>query len=278
MAAPDSARWVIAVLVAPLLALFVPTLRRDPKGRFFALVMLLCIAPLMTTLPQDRVLFAASLGGSGLLACALGSIAERTSRLQRGALRVVFALHLVLAPLMFPGAVVSFANLERGAQTLAAALPSERGKDVILVQSPMEILTLYATVLRTQAHGEDHGTLHALYAGHASLVVARLDAHTLELTAIPGYCDRRIERIFTSDQWRAVPGERRRVGPIDVTILDTNAEARPFRVRFAFEEPLESRRYAFMVWEERRPLPWTPPKVGQRAELPGLPLVTSLPQ
>jgi hypothetical protein len=49
-------------------------------------------------------------------------------------------------------------------------------------------------------------------------------------------------------------------------------------VRFAFEEPLESRRYAFMVWEERRPLSWTPPKVGQRAELPGLPLVTSLPQ
>jgi hypothetical protein len=101
---------------------------------------------------------------------------------------------------------------------------------------------------------------------------------TLELTATPGYCDRRIERIFTSRGWSARVGETRQVGPLAVTVLAVDAHGWPTRVRFVFEEALEAPRYAWRSWQGQGVGPWSPPAMGERAELPGLSLATAVPR
>jgi hypothetical protein len=286
LAAPDApARVLPAVLVLPLLALVLPVLREDRRSHFFALAMGLAILPLFTTVPQDRTLLGASLGGFGLLACVLGRIAHSASRLRRGGLYLLAALHLVLSPLLFPSALKSMSGIDAGARAVVAALPEVPGRDVILVNSPVELLSLFAVAIELRAGGPDPASLQQLYAGHAVLSVARIDTRTLELTASPGYCNRRIERFFTSPGWSARVGEERRVGPascnhepLRVTVLAVDARGWPTRVRFGFEEPLEATRYAWRSWQGQRAVPWKPPGVGERVALPGLSLATAFPR
>ncbi len=279
LAAPDvPARVLPAVLVLPLLVLVLPVLREDRRSHFFALAFGLALLPLFTTVPQDRTLLGASLAGCGLAACALGRFSHSASRLRRGGLVVLAALHLMLSPLLFPMALTSMSRLTAGAHALVAALPDAPGRNVILVNSPVELMSLFGVSIALRAGGPEPASLHQLHAGHSALTVARIDDRTLELTATPGYANRRIERLFTSPGWAARAGEARRVGPLRVTVREVDAHGWPTRVRFAFGEALESKRYAWRVWQGQRVEPWMPPAVGQRVELPGLSLATALPR
>lgn len=275
LAAPQQARLIPVLLLLPILWLLMPVVRGNRTARFFATGMLLSIVPLFTTLPQDRLLMAASLGGFGLLACAFATIADSASRARRISLRTLATLHLVLSPLTFAQAVTSRAPLEGASRALAGTLPAEPGRDVVLVRSPLGILTFYATTIQRRQGDPQPATLHQLYAGGADLEITRTGGRTLEVRARPGWCNRPIECIFRSPgaDWRV--GKPVQVGPIARTVLETD-HGRPTLVRFEFEEPLESERYAFRVWEGTAPVPWRLPGVGATETLAALNPLTSL--
>lgn len=269
LALPPWTRAIPLVLLLPILALLLPVLRRDRTGRFFALGMLLAITPLFTTLPQDRVLMSASLGGFGLLAIALSTIGATRSRLRRVSLYTLAFLHLALSPLIFLRSVTSLAGIDAASHRLALALPDSRASDVVMVHSPLELLPMYASVIHRRAGGRAIDSLHQLHSGRASLDVLRIDARTLELHADPGWCASKLECIFRSADAGRREGEPRRFGPFVRDVVESR-DGHPTVVRFVFDAPLESPRYYWLTWAGGQPVPWQPPAIGARAALPAL--------
>jgi hypothetical protein len=296
-------RLVCAALVLPLLLALWPALRSSRPARFFALAWLLCLPTLWTTVPQDRVLLIASFGGFGLLACALRALGERASKLALGqrasklalgqrasklalgqrasklarAARWVFVVpHLVLAPLMFVPTMRNLTGVDRGTLALARAATTDR--DVVIVNSPLELMTLHAHHLR-QAHavGESPPSLHQLYAGASALELRRIDARSLELSAERGWGHAPIEHIFSSARHlRGLATRPVELRAFTARVIATTADGRPQRVRFTFPTQLEHAR-TWLSWRGKQVVPFTLPVAGQSVALAPLRLASALP-
>jgi hypothetical protein len=281
LTATSHARLIALVLVLPLLGLLLPTLRHSPQARFFALGMALCIAPLCLTLPQDRLLIGASFGGFGWLACFAQHTAHSASRhvgfWLRSSRALLLSLHLAIAPLLFAPMLFGVSGSDRASRALAAALPAQPGQDVVIVNLPFELLTLYASILQRQAAGPEPATLRLLYSGSSALSVERLDAHTLEMRVTRGFGRTPFEAIFTRSQGFPRPGQSVRLGGMTATVVDSNPDGKPTRVRYAFAETLESPRHAWLAWEGDRPVGWTPPAVGETRQLSGVSALEAMP-
>ena len=257
------ARVLSLALVLPLLALITPTLKRSQPARFFALGMLLSCVFLFSTVPQDRLLLAASFGGFGWLACFFGEVGEHSSALVRsgaGALRVP---HLVVAPLMFVPMLGGVAAVDGAATALADAAATSGTRQTIAVNVPVELLTNAAW----SARDASEVPLHQLYAGFAKLSATRPDARTLELSTEGAWGTRPIERMFTQSESMPGTGETRTVAGMRVTVMEVDRRGLPNRVRFEFPDVLESPGRTWLVWQDRRPAPWQPPAIGARVDV-----------
>jgi hypothetical protein len=270
---------LVAALLCLLLLAAVSRAPRTPENRFFALGALLCLPPLFTTVPQDRVLMLASFGAAGLIASFISSAADATSRYVRSVRWVLIAIHGVLAPLAFVLQLDQFAPIEAGANAVVAAIPERAPAQVILVNTPVELLTIYAhAILREQPARTPPEVLQQLYAGGSPLTATRIDEHTLELRAERGWGANIFERIFGRVEYMPRPGDRLQLDRLEVAVQESNAAGYPVRVQFRFASPLESPERLFLAWQGSSPKPWQPPAVGQQALLPTLNFPGSLPR
>jgi hypothetical protein len=271
---PPVVRVACALLVLPLLAALLPALRASRAARFFALGMLLCIPPLWTTVPQDRLLLGASFGGFGLIACALHELAAHTRWLAVAARRTFVLLHLGLAPLLFMPVLGGLSRIENGARALAAAVPGDRA--TVIINLPIGLLTLYTRTLRAETGLVGPPMLDQLYAGGSPLTLTRSDSHTLELSAERGWGAAPTERTLSSERHlRALAQRPVHMKAFTARVVATTPDGRPRRVRFTFPTALEQER-AWLVWRGTRPVPFELPAVGERVELPRLALFTAL--
>jgi hypothetical protein len=107
--------WIVAtVIVALLVVLFAPLVRRDRVARFWAAGTALSLLPACATVPSDRLLLLTGLGGMGLVAQFIASLArvERdgaiaptnpTWRRLAWVTAAIFVLvHGIVAPIMLP--------------------------------------------------------------------------------------------------------------------------------------------------------------------------------
>jgi hypothetical protein len=269
-------RLLCAVLVLPLLLALRPALRSSRPARFFALAWLLCLPTLWTTVPQDRVLMIASFGGFGLLACALRALGERASKLGRAARWVFVVPHLVLAPLMFVPTMGNLTGIDRGTLALARAATTE--EDTVIVNSPLELMTLHAYHLR-KAHGLGDGpqSLHQLYAGASALKLTRVDGRSVELSAERGWGHAPIEHIFGSARHlRALATRPVELRAFTARVVATTDDGRPQRVRFTFPTQLEHGR-TWLSWQGKQVVRFTLPSPGQSVALAPLRLASALP-
>jgi hypothetical protein len=266
------ARVLCLLLFAPLIALLIPPLREFVQARFFAIGMLLSCLLLFATVPQDRLLLAASFGGFGWLACFIGGVSEHASALVRGSAVGLRLPHLVFAPLAFIPTLGGVAAIDGAAQALAQAVPGSGVRQAIAVNLPVELLTNAAW----SARDGERVPLHQLYAGFSTLHATRPDARTLELATDDGWCTRPLERMFTSAHAMPGAGEVRAVDGMRATVVAVGGNGLPNRVRFEFPDALESPGRIWLVWDERRPKPWQPPPVGGQMEIPGASRLTLL--
>jgi len=258
------ARLLALVLFLPLIALLIVPLKDFVQARFFALGMLLSCLLLFATVPQDRLLLAASFGGFGWLACLIGGVSERASALVRGSAAAMRLPHLIIAPLAFIPTLGGVSAVDGAAQALAQAVPVGVSQ-AIAVNLPVELLTNAAW----SARAGDRVPLHQLYAGFSTLSATRPDARTLELATEDAWCTRPLERMFTSARGLPGAGDVRAVDGMRATVVGVDADGLPNRVRFEFADPLESPGRIWLVWHERRPIRWQPPAIGARVEVPG---------
>jgi hypothetical protein len=281
MAPVGIVRLVTLALVLPLAAALVRALPRTRETLFFTLGALGCLATVFTTLPQDRVVMSASFGVFGLLATFIATTRAHACRFVRTTRMVFIAIHLVLAPLLFAPLLDIGRPIDRGARALAAAVPTAPVlREVVVLNTPIELVTLYAHELLGQRDSQ-HSTissLHQLYAGAAEVEVARIDETTLELRVAGGWARRPIEGVFASVDAMPPAGITQQIGPLAITVRETEPDGRPRTVQFRFADALEAPQRLWLEWRGTALQPWKPPPVGATRSLERLTMLRSLPQ
>jgi len=274
---PESAPrlWGLALALLFLPPLLYATPRSRPT-RFFALVAVACVPPLFTTLPQERVLMAATFGAFGVIASFLTASKDDPRRLVRIARPVFIGVNFVFAPLGFLLTLNATSSVERGVQALLDAVPRPAPRQVVLVDSPIELMSMYASIGLWPPGGELSHSLHQLYAGGARLSVTRIDSNTLEARVPQGYGRYPVERVFCAERDLPIQGTTRELLDLRVSVVETNARGLATRVRFRFADKLESSDRLWLSWHGTRPAAWAPPPVGETVDLPALGMLEAL--
>lgn len=252
--------------------LVLPELQTSRPCRMFALASALCVAPLLFTLPNARVLLGPNFGALGWIGCVVeGASGNGARRWQR---RLLLWMHLALG-LAFPLSLASIQALERGTQALAGAVAPAR--DVVVLRSPMELFGSFTLAALAQRGRPAPRTLHQLYAGGSELSIERKEPRAIEVVAQRGWGFAPLERLACSADAMPRTGRVIRARAVTATVLESTADGRPRRVRFSFPTPLESPERQWLVWQPGGPVPWHPPRVGARARLAPLPFHRALP-
>jgi len=251
-------------------------LRADRRFRFFAAATLSCLPPAFLAIAQDRTLMGASFGAFGWIALAIDAAGRRSAvprRIRRGAL--VF-LHVLLPLPLFQTSLASVGRFDHGARALAAV--AEPGRELVLVNTPVELLSLYTlAILELDRPDAVPASLHQLYAGGSELWLERIDARTLDVTATRGWGHAPIERIFAAAPDMPRAGSELRARGLAIRVLSSTSAGAPERVRFTFATSLESRERKWLVWRGAQPIEFAPPSIGARVRLEPLSLMKALP-
>jgi len=276
---PVEGLYELALIVVALLALLlVPILRHDRAARFWCLGALLSLVPIAATGPENRLLFMVGLGSMGLLAqlvqgLASGIPGSRWARLPAwcGAVALLVC-HLVLAP-PFGLVVLDYRDSVAARMDRAiASVPHDAAiaeQDLILVNPP-EFTYLVGVIPPTQrvAGLPTPRRLRALSAGSSPMTVQRLDANALSIRLRDGLFPDPFTRYFRSSKHGFFEGQRFAVAGMSIDVQALNPRGAPERIVYRFEVPLEDPSLRWLRWNEGVYEPWSPPAIGESAELP----------
>ncbi|HET6333132.1 MAG TPA: hypothetical protein VFG30_07960 [Polyangiales bacterium] len=271
------ARWIATPLALVALAWISPGLNTSKSCRFFALAALLCLLPLLLTIPQERTTIGPSFGAFGCIACFVLDPSSLTTRFRRVGRQFFVGAHVWFSLAQYPLALGTFAPVENGVQALLRAMP--RAQHIIILNAPTEILNSYALNVLSlpQNLARLPESSRVLYAGSADLSVTRPDPRTLDVRVDRGWAYVPMEHIFTAAREMPRRGERREFRGLAATVLETTADGRPRLVRFSFNSVLEDPQRAWLKWRGRGPVGWTPRAIGQQERIEGQNLLLSLP-
>jgi hypothetical protein len=154
----------------------------------------------------------------------------------------------------------------------------ESGREVVLLQSPLELLGNFAlAAIDTSARSAAAPRrLHQLYTGSSELWIERIDARTLDVEAGEGWGRTPVERLFCAPERMPRAGSEVRLQAFAASVLQSDAHGMPRRVRFRFPTVLESAERQWLAWVGNRVVPWTPPQQGQRVRVAPLALGRAL--
>jgi hypothetical protein len=267
------AQLAILPVAAFVLWLVLPGLRTSQVCRMFALATLLCLLPLLFTLPNSRVLLGPNFGAIGWIACVVAARerGELAGKRWRGRL----LLWANLGPgLLFPFGLSGTYIFERGTQALAAVVSPSR--EVVLVRSPVELLSGFTLGSLERRGRPTPDAIHQLYAGSSELWIERKEPRALEISVARGWGFAPVERLACAADAMPRAGREIRVRGMTVRVLESTADGRPQRVRFTFPSDLEAPERQWLAWQEGGPAAWRPPKLGERSTLAALPFQRAL--
>ncbi|PRP92161.1 hypothetical protein ENSA5_51080 [Enhygromyxa salina] len=245
--------WLVTLVLLGLLAVFVARVNR-PCARFGVLAAGLGCIPLTASLPFERLLILTSFG----VALAWGELIDAwllgrsTKWLARAGAVLVVAVHLVASPLAFFVRSLDFRALHEVEDTFQKkawpGTPEMEGKTVVVVHT-FHYLGVEYLLRSLRADGRPApAELWVLHAGSEPPDIERLDDHTLELRAGQGWPAGPVTA-FWRDPGLApfVVGDHISTRCFDAEIMEVDA-GKATRVRFHFEEPLDSPSRAWIQW------------------------------
>ncbi len=279
LAPPAIVRALALLLVLPLVAALIRVLPRTRQTLFFALGALACIVPLFATVPQDRVLLTASFGAFGLIATFITHAQGHHSRFLRVTRSVFISIHLVVAPLLFIPQLNIGGPIDRGSHALANAVPDPAPAQVLVLNTPLELVSLVAwELLQKRERGRaTPEAMHQLYAGAGKVEVERIDERTLEMRVEGGWARTPLEGIFASKSAMPHPGVPQVLGPMQITVREAEPDGRPRAVQFRFPDPLETPSRLWLEWRGTALHAWQPPPIGETRVLEPLSVLRSFP-
>jgi hypothetical protein len=275
------AAWSLAVLtLAAFAALAVPVWRRSPVARFWALGTVLSLPPACATLPMDRLLVFAGVGGMATVALVLAAWLERGApapgrRASRvawgGAVLALVVVHLVLAPPLLTLRVLAVGLMARMGDTLEASIPADpsiRAKTLVILSSAAEMTTFPPWMQRQVSGAPRPRRMRVLATCLADLEVTRVDATTLRVRPRQGFLDHDFLRMVRGLSRPFHAGDEVALSDVSVRVRDVTPDGRPAEADFTFAVPLED---PSLVWRRLAAggvlVPWSPPAVAQSERL-----------
>lgn len=215
----------------------------------FALGALVALIPLAGTLPSARLLVIPSIGGSLVLAYAIGlpfllSARARGLRVAAGGLALVLALaHLVVAPLSALIAAIGWGDLSRRMQSTYLASPlagAASAPDVAVIVNAVEPMSVIYPPYVLREHGRAAPRVwRALSITHRHQVLERLDERTLELRVEGGgMFEDPLSTLFRALEHPLAAGTTLELPDVEVNVLEV-ADWGPKRVRYRFQRSLD---------------------------------------
>lgn len=276
--------YVMIVLFA---IAFFPVLRESKLARFWALGMVLSLPPVCATVPNDRLLCPAGIGGMALVghfleyAFARWNEQPRTRRLRfvRGMAIFLIFTHAFIGPLSLPFNSTSVRLFGLLVDSGIRRLPLEESiqdDSIIVVNPKVDAYTITIPAVQSSRRAPVPRHIWGLNAGLGEVIVRRTDATTLEIGVPEGFFPKPFGVAFhgPSDPWWV--GRIARNADFEATVLELTEDARPRRIRFVFNRPLEDPSYRWFCFGERNLEPFPLPAVGETVTLPGRTIVEGI--
>ncbi|MBI4701936.1 MAG: hypothetical protein HY744_12430 [Deltaproteobacteria bacterium] len=241
----------LALVVVVLLALLLRRpLREDALARFWAAGLLLSLVPACAVFPMDRLLVFAGLGAFGLLAgqaARLGWIGPRPApapppaRAARAGMGVLLAIHLVVAPVVFPLRIAGWRWFLRRLDRAEHALPDDAAltRQSVVWLNGMDLSNVAMVMSRHVRGAPLPRASHVLTSFFTPALVSRPDAHSLVIRPEGGFLARPMDRLMRAAAPPFRAGERVTTRDYEATVEAVTADGRPAQVVFRFRTPLE---------------------------------------
>lgn len=249
---PDWRTWQVAIGYLALafgLVLYLWS-RRAPQQpcppRWLVAGTLLSLVPCAGSLPEDRLLTAATLGSSALVACTLVSVARSLLRPPRTA--AAFALSVPLIWLPISALTRSYDDVREivdgsaiaRAWCLLAELPSDPKARVYLLNTPDFNSAVNLPWLRLlEADHAPPSSYRRLSPSPMPVRVQRVNERTIDLRMVTSEVyGAAVPSLYRDASSPVRPGERHELPGLVVTVLETYA-GNPVTMRFELDRPLE---------------------------------------
>lgn len=266
--------WVFTIALA--IALW-PLLRRDKVARFWAGGMVLSIVPMCSGEPNNRMLFVASIGAAGLLACwwdayagvikrALGSYSLRFARF-------MVVCHLLISPWLMPANAVGMVFYNALEHSFDDVGEEAVGRDAVFVTSPDYFAVRLMKMTKAVDQAPSPAKFRGLSYGPEQVTVERTAEKTMVLTYAGGAMHEPAVTKQALELYRTIKkpmhaGDAVQLEGLAIEVLEVTKDGRPLRVRFDFAEPLGSERYRFYHWVDNGFRALELPAVGETKVLP----------
>jgi hypothetical protein len=281
--------WLFTIALA--IALW-PLLRRDKLARFWAGGMVLSIIPMCSGEPHNRMLFVASIGAAGLLACwwsayaghvvsaaqrALGAFSQRFGK-------VMLVGHLLVSPCLVTFNACGLVLYSAVRDSFDDVGPEAAGKDAVFITSPDYFAVRLLKMTKAVEHKPSPARYQALQFGPEQVTVERTGDKSLVLTYAGGAMHEPAVTKASLDLYRSIKRPMTKGQEVDlegglhIQVLELTPDGRPLRVRFVFAESLDAPRYCFYIWTDNHFRPLTVPAVGKTTVLPRATLEAALPR
>lgn len=255
---------------------------------------LLSLLPVAATFPSSRLLLAASLGASVVLASVLNYWWTHRGQSLARRLFAAFGWFLVVAHLIAPPIVwvaQSAVVTVFGKKVVQTCLKAEMGDPVstsgrhyILLAGPDPLTSIYTPLIRVVEEKRPFPTddsWQTISMAPCAHRLTRTHANRLEIEVIGGsMLGTEFERLFRSPHYPfrpgqqvstgvlARPGVQARLGYMTITILEMG-DPGPSRVALEFDHPLEDNSSLwFLIWKDGHLRRFQPPPVGATMVLP----------
>jgi hypothetical protein len=245
--------------------------RYDRVARFWALGTLLSLVPACTAVPNNRLLYFASLGAMGLLAGLIDAFRMQNPRLPgglwgRSARLFAFmsgGLHAFLSPVLLPLAALNIyvtrSITDVAVPSALAALTDPPRQELLIVTAPEYYSGTFPRLLLRLEGKPEPERQRLLSVGPVAIDARRLDAHRLEVTYEGGLYGPILTRLYRGDRRPLAVGDRVTLHGLVIDVTRLTPDGRPLTAVFTFEKPLDSPDLRWVIWRRDRFVRFSPP-------------------
>ncbi len=277
---------VAAAIIAGIVYLLWPTLKRDRVVRFWTIGCAVSVLPVAgATLPGERNLMLPTLGASIFIAALLLALFARlrekrtvaSVKQKRAALKTVAwafaAIHLAIAPALLLMNSQSVTALDSIFRNIDGTIPTVGGRTVIALSTPLDLLGASLPMIRSGMEVPSPDRWWWLYAGASAMEVSRVDERTLRVAPEGGFLSRPLSQLFRVPQTDPFKtGDQITLSRMSVTVVEVSDDGRPLEAEFAFDSPLEDASFQWLAWKGEGYGEFELPAIGETLTVQGVTL------
>lgn len=268
------------IFSALLVFILIPLIRKDRTARFWTLGMLLSLLPICAVIPAPagRNLLFVGLGAMGLLAQWIYWMVHTGWKVSSLPLRVItrimliilILIHVVINPILLPGASRGFIGMGEKIKRASASLPPASETEAgmfILTNNPIYMFFVSSVQEEIMHQGGQFTPFLALSSGNHSVTYTRKDLYTINVQSENGSLTDLDNRPL-GKEYAMQPGQIVRLNNAVVEVLELR-NGLPSKVQFIFSFPLDDPSFLWFRWENGTYVPFTPPEIGEAVTIEG---------